>query len=159
MGGLRGHAGLTGPAEVYASVDFNNLEWDAVVGEMKTAYSAKFNQKVAGILDRGGRQMINAIHSRINLSPDGPPGVRYITGDYYKSWRSTVMGRFSKHPQLVVSTNAPQARRLEYGFVGTDSIGRNYNQPPYPHAGLAFDEVMPSIEAEIILIAGLEFVL
>lgn len=28
---------------------------------------------------------------------------------------------------------APYARRIELGFTGTDSLGRNYNQPPYPY--------------------------
>ena len=32
-----------------------------------------------------------------------------------------------------VYTNAPQGHRLEYGFVGMDSLGRNYDQKPRPH--------------------------
>lgn len=31
------------------------------------------------------------------------------------------------------------ARRIEYGFVGTDRLGRRYNQPPQPYMRPAFD--------------------
>lgn len=31
------------------------------------------------------------------------------------------------------------ARRIEYGFVGTDSLGRHYNQAPQPYMRPAFD--------------------
>lgn len=36
-----------------------------------------------------------------------------------------------------VSNAMPQAMRLEYGFVGPDSLGRVYNQPPRPMLGIA----------------------
>jgi len=32
--------------------------------------------------------------------------------------------------QVAVGTNLVYARRIEYGFSGTDSLGRTYNQPP-----------------------------
>ncbi|WP_405999407.1 hypothetical protein [Streptomyces sp. NBC_00829] len=38
----------------------------------------------------------------------------------------------------VVFTDAPQQRRLEYGFVGVDRLGRQYRQPPFPHIEPAF---------------------
>jgi hypothetical protein len=33
----------------------------------------------------------------------------------------------------------PYARRLEYGFVGVDSLGRHYHQPAYPYMRPAWD--------------------
>jgi hypothetical protein len=42
-----------------------------------------------------------------------------------------------------VGTDRAQANRLERGFVGTDSIGRTYDQPPYPHHGPAVDVIEP----------------
>jgi hypothetical protein len=33
----------------------------------------------------------------------------------------------------------PYARRIEYGFVGADSLGRNYHQPAQPYMRPAFD--------------------
>ena len=35
--------------------------------------------------------------------------------------------------------SVPYAARLEFGFVGVDSLGRHYNQPPYPYMRPAFD--------------------
>ncbi|MDX3758165.1 hypothetical protein [Streptomyces mirabilis] len=43
----------------------------------------------------------------------------------------------------VVFTDAPQQRRLEYGFVGVDRLGRQYRQPPYPHIEPAFQRTRP----------------
>lgn len=34
----------------------------------------------------------------------------------------------------------PYARRIEYGFMGKDSLGRNYHQPAQPYMRPAFDE-------------------
>jgi hypothetical protein len=146
-----------GPGEVTVQMNFSSLQYNAVAEEMKVAYSTKFNAKVGGILDRGGREMMAELHQRINLPEDGPPGVRYITGRYFRSWKKQVLYRFSNHPTLLLYTNENRARRLEYGFTGIDSLGRMVNAPPYPHAGPAFDAVMPRIEAEILLAAGLEF--
>jgi hypothetical protein len=71
----------------------------------------------------------------------GRPGPEVDTGDYRRSIESETtrvgvvvyIGRWG--------TNRPQARRLEFGFVGADRIGRIYNQPPYPHFGPARDRV------------------
>lgn len=38
-------------------------------------------------------------------------------------------------------------RRLELGFSGTDSLGRVYNQPPYPFLAPAMREALPIIRA------------
>jgi hypothetical protein len=34
---------------------------------------------------------------------------------------------------LRIFTNVPYSRRLEFGFVGTDALGRNVNQGPRPY--------------------------
>lgn len=41
-------------------------------------------------------------------------------------------------PRATVSTSAPEAHRLEYGFVGVDALGRHVEQPPRPHFRPAF---------------------
>lgn len=80
----------------------------------------------------------------------GRPGPNFVTGDYRRSITVTFIrdhatGNFSAE----VGSNAPQSRRLEFGFVGADSLGRVYNQPPYPHFGPAFDDVAPDFEAAV----------
>ncbi|MFI9194148.1 HK97 gp10 family phage protein [Streptomyces californicus] len=83
-----------------------------------------------------GRGMIRA-------NATGRPGPNVITGKYRSSWE--VVGRGIPHgAQCTIGTNAPQGRRLEYGFWDmTDSIGRHFYQPPYPHVGPA----VPRMEA------------
>ncbi len=43
------------------------------------------------------------------------------------------VGQPTKELTGVVGTNVEYARRLELGFVGTDSKGRKYNQAPRPY--------------------------
>lgn len=45
-----------------------------------------------------------------------------------------------------VGTDLVYGWRLEAGFVGTDSLGRHYNQMPRPHWGPAADEVAPWLQ-------------
>lgn len=85
------------------------------------------------------------METRVKARASGRPGPRVITGAYRRSWTSgvdvTVTG-----VRGWAGTNAPQARRLEFGFVGADRLGRVYAQPPFPHAGPAFDETAPQWE-------------
>ncbi|KPI15661.1 protein HK97 gp10 family protein [Actinobacteria bacterium OK074] len=80
---------------------------------------------------------------RIQKNASGRPGPNVVTGQYRASWdvRVTVTGG---RVTAVVFTDAPQQRRLEYGFVGVDSLGRHYRQPPYPHVEPAFRQTQPA---------------
>lgn len=60
------------------------------------------------------------------------------TGGYRSRLYATVSGY-----TLYVTSPDPYAARLEYGFIGTDSLGRHYAQPPHPHFRPAADEVGP----------------
>lgn len=81
--------------------------------------------------------------------PGTGPGPNRATGEYIVSWE---VGRVGARGWMV-STDAPQANRLEYGFHGVDSLGRSYSQRAYPHVGPAADA------AEAALNAGVEAVL
>lgn len=72
----------------------------------------------------------------VMANASGRPGPNVITGAYRASWQVRVRGA-GVGAVGTVGTNAPQARRLEFGFAGTDSLGRTYAQPPFPHAGPA----------------------
>ncbi len=41
------------------------------------------------------------------------------------------------------------ARRIEYGFVGQDSLGRNYNQPAQPYMRPAWDSQKLAVEQTV----------
>lgn len=89
-------------------------------------------------LNKSTRHNAMLLETRIKANASGRPGPNVITGNYRRSWRTTHSGNSS-----TVHTSAPQARRLEYGFVGPDSLGRVYNQPPFPHVGPAIDTTRP----------------
>ena len=87
-----------------------------------------------------------ALQRQVQLNASGRPGPNAPTGNYRRSInRRTVKLLRSSYGE--VGTNSPQARRLEHGFSGTDSLGRSYDQPAYPHFGPAIDFVGPGYEA------------
>ncbi|MFE2034277.1 HK97 gp10 family phage protein [Streptomyces scopuliridis] len=88
------------------------------------------------------------LETAIKANASGRPGPNAPTGDYRRSWTH----EFSTNGlsvEAVVGTNKPQGRRLEYGFVGADSLGRIYNQPPFPHVGPAVEHIRPAFLAAI----------
>lgn len=93
------------------------------------------------------------LRTRVRARASGRPGPRRQTGDY----RRDINGEtFQIAPGVwrgTVGTNSPQGRRLEQGFIGTDSLGRFYSQPPYPHFGPALDETEPEYVAAMAAIA------
>lgn len=87
------------------------------------------------------------LETAIKSNASGRPGPNVITGDYRASWTTeygeTSFGGGGMTASATVGTNRPQARRLEYGFVGPDVLGRVYNQPPFPHVQPAVDAIGP----------------
>lgn len=102
---------------------------------------AKFSQKSVGhtttaIQVQSVRKAADLL-ARIKTFASRRPGPNVVTGAYVASWKMKVV---SLHPtQVVVYTDHPAARRLELGFNGTDSLGRKYHQPPFPHVRPALD--------------------
>lgn len=81
--------------------------------------------------------------TRIKANASGRPGPNAPTGDYRRSWNMRLEVGMNG-AEALVGTNRPQARRLEYGFHGADSLGRVYNQPSYPHVQPAMDVIKPA---------------
>lgn len=88
--------------------------------------------------------------ARIRGNASGRPGPNVITGAYRNSWQAHTH-RIPHGAMCTLGTDAPQGRRLEFGFVGIDSLGRHYAQPPFPHVQPA----LPFIEA--MLMAQMRF--
>lgn len=100
------------------------------------------------LLDKRVAHLAARLQTRVKAKASGRPGPRAITGDYRRSiTRERVVS--PGFTGWIIGTNAPQARRLEFGFVGKDSIGRVYNQPPYPHFGPAIDEMREEFHGSI----------
>jgi hypothetical protein len=65
----------------------------------------------------------------------------YETGAYLNSWFVSSDGG-----SWTVATDHPAALRHEFGFVGTDSLGRHYDEPGRPHiipALLTLEQLWP----------------
>lgn len=94
------------------------------------------------------------LNSLTQQNASGRPGPNAPTGDYRGSWRvEDVHDPDPGTTSRSVGTDRPQANRLEYGFVGTDSLGRQYDQQPYPHHGPAVDVMEPVFEAAMDKVA------
>lgn len=55
------------------------------------------------------------------------------------AYESSQMHLFSYEVHRDYGFQPAYARRIEYGFVGADVLGRRYNQPPQPYMRPAFD--------------------
>lgn len=82
----------------------------------------------------------------VKANASGRPGPRRITGDYTRTWNVQI-DRTQTDVIATIGTNAVQARRLELGFFDTDSLGRTYNQPPYPHMNPMADRLQSLVGA------------
>ncbi|MFF6903511.1 HK97 gp10 family phage protein [Streptomyces hydrogenans] len=90
--------------------------------------------------------MVGIGHIRANAS--GRPGPNVITGRYRSSWTAT--GRLIPYgAECTITTDRSQDYRLEFGFVGVDSLGRRYNQPPFPHVGPAIPIIEATLKSQI----------
>jgi len=74
--------------------------------------------------------------------PSGEIGPRVQTGDYRRSISAAFYSDSDGYTGEVF-TSAPQGRRLELGFFGSDSLGRTFKQRAYPHFRPAFDAQEP----------------
>jgi hypothetical protein len=114
-----------------------------VIGD--AAYSAWATGRAAGLdgqIYKTTGLWGHRLETQIKANASGRPGPRAITGNYRRSW-NTQMTKVGGGAAAIVGTAAPQGRRLEMGFVGVDSLGRHYNQPPFPHVRPAMQQIEP----------------
>jgi hypothetical protein len=96
--------------------------------------------------DRTVQQQARLARAMIRMNASGRPGPNIITGAYWDSWQVEPFA-VPDGGGAVIGTTKPQGRRLEYGFYDmTDSIGRHYFQPPFPHVQPAVDELSADYE-------------
>jgi hypothetical protein len=89
-------------------------------------------RRIGPAIARGVEHTGTLGQARIRGNASGRPGPNVITGAYRNSWQASTR-RIPYGAMCTLGTDAPQGRRLEWGFTGTDSLGRSYNQPPFPH--------------------------
>lgn len=70
------------------------------------------------------QELVDETYELVRRGASGRPGPNVESGAYLGSIVKTKTRVFS---------NSPYGPRLEYGFTGTDRLGRNYHQPPFAH--------------------------
>lgn len=102
----------------------------------KTALTSRVKKRIAFNLGTVGRFLVSELRSQVAI-PFPPASMvgkspHRRSGDLQRSFKFDVKtGLISV--TLRVFTNIAYALRLEFGFVGTDSLGRNINQGPRPY--------------------------
>ncbi|MGW9238063.1 HK97 gp10 family phage protein [[Kitasatospora] papulosa] len=104
--------------------------------------------RIGPAIQRAVRHTGELGRARIRGNASGRPGPNVITGAYRNSWETNTR-RLPYGAMCTIGTNAPQGRRLEFGFVGPDSLGRVYNQPPFPHVGPAIGYIGATLTMEM----------
>jgi HK97 gp10 family phage protein len=75
-----------------------------------------------------------------------------ITGNLFRNIAAVspaVVKKTNERCEMEVGSSMEYARRLEYGFAGTDKLGRRYNQQPRPFLRPALDDNTDEIEKAI----------
>lgn len=114
-----------------------------------TAGAARVETLMAVVVEKSAHDMVTLVQRHAS----GRPGPNAPTGDYRASWNALPTHEAAGRVSWSVGTDRAQAARLEYGFVGPDSLGRVYDQQPYPHMGPAYDEIAPVFEAAMAKVA------
>jgi hypothetical protein len=83
-------------------------------------------------LDELPEQAEDFLMESLVINASGPPGPNVVTGQYVANF-TTILEKHKGGFVLGAENRSPQAARLEYGFFGVDSLGRNYAQAPRPH--------------------------
>jgi hypothetical protein len=112
-------------ARLEAALTPERLEAAGIAGALKIVNAAKRNAPVVtGTLRR-------SIHVGGHAALTGGLGNAKDLGKGEMS---------AQRVNIRIGTDLEYAARIEYGFSGRDSLGRNYDQPPKPYLRPAFDE-------------------
>ncbi len=117
-------------AKMDARVDAASMTTTVMVG---AALETKAKNNFVGAHRRGEPRV-----------PNGENKPNVVTGTLRRSIRSTPVVRLASGYMTSVGPTTEYGRRVELGFRGADSLGRTYNQPPYPYFGPAVAEVRAS---------------
>ena len=117
-----------------------NVRFEGKSLEKFRAKLANFASRIGPAVDELQRQKTIRLLEEVKRNASGRPGPNVVTGRYLAAF-AIVEGK--------VVNPSPQTHRLEYGFVGTDRLGRVYSQPPFPHFRPALAVVAKEFRGEI----------
>lgn len=125
------------------------MDLDELAGRLEGAAD-----QIGPVVESRMRRVGAAGVARIRANASGRPGPNVITGRYRASWRSETRG-VPYGAECTVGTDAPQGRRLEFGFWDmTDSIGRHFFQPPFPHVQPALGYIEDTLHDQMRAAVG-----
>jgi hypothetical protein len=115
------------------------------VEAMQRSHASQVAEIAAGIVGR----LALATETEIKRNSSGRPGPIPREGQHRRGW-TTVPFTKGAVVGATIGNIVPYAMRLEFGFTGTDSLGRVYAQPPFPAAGPAMSVAGPALKAKLI---------
>lgn len=104
---------------------------------------------VASPAGGGGSAMESALVTAVQLPINqAKRDVPVDTGTLRRS--IAVLSQSSDGPkaEVAIGSDAPYAARIEFGFVGTDSLGRRYNQAGQPYLTPAIEQTKDAVARE-----------
>ena len=108
---------------------------DGIIFEGFPELNAAFDAATQAVLDanvvsvRKGAALVEASAKR---HASGRPGPNVVSGSHRRSFNVTGPTVSGTTVAALVGPSMIYSRRLELGYVGADSLGRVYNQPPFP---------------------------
>lgn len=107
---------------------------------------SRIEERLHGKLERICRESANAVYNEMSSGGKFSPGTPIDTGAHRQHWDAGVgdlpaggdaggaadarvvaaISAFQPGETLFVTNNGPAIRRLEFGFIGTDALGRYY---------------------------------
>lgn len=108
--------------------------------ELAKAFAALADDIKGPALEAATRAAALPVLNQVRITVPEGGRTPYKTGTYRRSFHMETVEKSSERCTVVVGTDSPYGKRLEYGFVGADKLGRVYNQSPRPHVRPAFDE-------------------
>ena len=131
-------------AEVAGGLGGWYIEMDVPYKQINKIHSV-FQPKARAALRKEMQQVVekNALAMFQELQATSPKD----TGQYAASWFFSMSGNTA-----YVMNAQPYGFRLEYGFVGVDSLGRHYAQAPQPHIRPAYLKAQAKLAADVLRI-------
>lgn len=97
--------------------------------------------------DTAGRVGVKA--AAMLVENDAKIKAPFVTGTLRRSISTEIAQKGTIIWAYTGSRDVPYARRIEFGFVGSDSLGRTYNQAAQPYLRPALDGNKDAIVSEI----------
>jgi len=120
--------------------------------ELRKAFESLADEVKGDNLEVATRSAARPILNQLKLTKNNGGNTPYKTGDYIRSFRMDTVTKTPTKCVVQIGSDRPQSRRLEYGFVGRDTLGRFYNQEPRPHIRPAFDENQGTAQREFLAV-------